>query len=268
MGTSSKAVKKTALTAMKGNGIGFIVPAMVFTFIVLCCFILPELFLFANNLKFLYPIVSFILMVFLVLPLFLGVLRLFWRKFLGSKELTGAVFYYFSDKLLYCKVLKLISKLGMRMLWFGIIFFLPYFATMILSSAKTYELFGLEMPSFLSNIWIISNFFKLSAILLLVRVMLRSYLVPFLIVADEDMETEEAIHLSQIISANSRLDFLILIISFLPWIILTFFCIPTVFTVPYMFMAYIVHCRFVTAKYNRAVEEMNRNDTPTFAADF
>ena len=96
--------------------------------------------------------------------------------------------------------------------------------------------------------------------------MLKYYLAPFLIVADENMEVGEAIHMSSTVSKNVMLDIIYLFLSFLGWIALSVLIIPLVFTMPYMLTSLSFHVRFAIAEYNKRVEKINQSDIPTFAA--
>ena len=96
--------------------------------------------------------------------------------------------------------------------------------------------------------------------------MARYYIAPFLLIADEDMDAAEAIHMSDVISKSTMLDFIYLFFSLLGWIILSVLVIPIMFTLPYIITSVSVHTRFAIAEYNKRVDKQNSDTFPTYVA--
>ena len=111
-------------------------------------------------------------------------------------------------------------------------------------------------------------YFAAPVVIILIAIMLKYYLAPFLFVADEDMDVMEAIHKSTVLTRATAVDFLILVLSFLGWILLSVLVMPLIFTLPYMVMSYVVHSRFAVANYNKVVKEFKKEGTDNaFSAD-
>jgi len=107
---------------------------------------------------------------------------------------------------------------------------------------------------------------KSVAVAVLVAIMFKYYLAPFLVVADEEMDVYEALHKSTVLSRATVMDFIILILSFLGWIILSVTVIPLIFIIPYFMVSYLVHSRFSVANYNNVVKEFNVSQS-SFSAE-
>ena len=91
-------------------------------------------------------------------------------------------------------------------------------------------------------------------------------MAPFLIAADEDMEVDEAIHMSDTISKRTMLDFIYLFFSFFGWILVSVLVFPLIFTMPYILISFGVHVRFAIAEYNKRIDLKTRESSNTFVA--
>lgn len=262
----SSVVKTTAKTAMRGSFLKCIIVGAAFVFSVLAGVYVSELIDFVSNYAVstaFFAIYSFLLL----FPLFLGMLRFFRRLIWGEEDGPVLIFHYFSSKALYIRAIRLGLFLGIRIATAALILFLPVILIEIFTGNALYDMLGISMPLWISNLWALSVFFKAAAGVGLFFVALKWYLAPFLYVADEKMEAQEAINMSSIVSRGTALDFFMLVLSFALWILLSIFMIPIVFTLPYFIAAYSVHCRFAVSHYNRAVDSMNGTDEPSFSAD-
>lgn len=255
MAISSASVKTTARSALKGKYVKAMVIAAVFTFSCFCCMLVSSIIANITALKYIYATVITVCITFLQLPLLLGTIRTFWHMFMGADVSPISVFYYFSSGALYDKALRVTLKLTLRFLVCAAIVAIPVIIIEAMSQPAVYERFGLEMPSFASNFWVLANFIKIVGGFIIVLITLRYYLVAFLLVADEEMEIAEAINMSRIISRSTAADFIMLILSFALYILASIFAIPLIFTIPYFIMAYLVHCRFAVARYNKFATE-------------
>ena len=127
-----------------------------------------------------------------------------------------------------------------------------------------YDALKIPIPLWTSNLYFLSLFLKSVASVILAFVMARYYIAPFLLIADEDMDAAEAIHMSDVISKSTMLDFIYLFFSLLGWIILSVLIIPIMFTLPYIITSVSVHTRFAVAEYNKRVDKQNSETFPTF----
>ena len=91
-------------------------------------------------------------------------------------------------------------------------------------------------------------------------------MAPLFFVADDNIDANEAMHMSTVISRKTSIDFVYLCFSFIGWLLLSILIVPLIFTLPYMLTSYAVHIRFAVAEYNRHIEQINKIDFPEFTA--
>lgn len=258
-------IKKTAKTAMSGKFLKCVIASAVPIFACLICLFISDLIGFATH-NAVFISVFALLIFFLVIPLFLGTLRFFRRLLWNEDDAPLLVFHYLSSAELYKKALRFTFALGVRILGVGALLMLPAFIVELFTGTFLYDFLGIDMPTWISGLWIVSVFLGAAAQVMLFFGCLRWYLAPFLFVADEEMDVSEAIHMSTIISRGTALEFFLLLCSFALWILASVLMLPIVFTVPYFISAYIVHSRFAVAQYNRVCDEVNGSDVPSYAA--
>lgn len=263
MAAGTKAVKKTAITTFKSNAIPCTIAGLILVFSYFCCILTSTLFSFVN-LGFLDLLFKYVLIFLLIFPLLMGLLRYNWRIIFNMKDDCISVFHYFSDKKLYFKCLKLEIILILKAFSRSIVFFLPALFVKLFSQKFFYDLFNLRMPVWAGNLGPVFNGLLTFGFVLLIFMMLKYYLTPMLLVADESIEIEEAIHMSNIISKKSVIDFIFLCGSFLLWYFASFLIFPLVFTLPYMVLSYLYHCRFAVAEYNSDIKILNNRENQFF----
>ncbi len=257
----SKIVKITAKTALSGNMLKAIIVSAVFLF---CCFICNySAGIFSYTGYYVFSDIIYILMsIFILTPLFLGLLRYIWRMLFSVYDNPVSVFYYLSEKAIYIKALKFIFNLIFKALPVGILLYFPNILLWFFSKDFFYQTFDLTMPLWVANINQLLVILNLVAGVILIFYMLKFYLAPILFVADEEMAVEETLHMSAVISRKSSLDFIYLATSFIGWILLSVLVIPLIFTLPYLLSSYAVHVRFAIAEYNKHIalkNEMGNN---------
>ncbi|MGN0494071.1 MAG: hypothetical protein ACI4F7_10525 [Acutalibacteraceae bacterium] len=265
MTAGSSVVKLTAKTALKNNWLKCIFASLtpIFSFFVL--FFSADYISYISNDAAAYVILA-LMLIFIFMPLLLGTVRFFWRMIFGAEDRQAALFYYFSDKQKYKRAVHMAAALVLRGIGFGIILFCPAIVVDIFSGVKFYDLINIPIPIWTGNLYYVSVFLKAAASVLLFFIMSKYYLAPFLIVADENMEIAEAVHMSCTVAKNTILDFISLLFSFLGWILISFFIFPLVFTMPYFITSLCVHVRFAVADYNKRIEKSAQNSFPTYAA--
>ena len=266
MATASTIVKKTAKAVLKDNWTEAIVLGSVVVFANIIFYIAVSLF------SMVVPGVVTVLItaaaeILLIFPLTFGGIRSFWLLMCDQKNVLPEVFYYFSSGESYFKAIKLFTSLLSKMFFMGILLIIPSIIADALSSAKVYEFFQLSAPAWTSNISVVSVFLKTAAGVIILVLMLKYYLAPFLLIADEQMDVQEAIHKSTVLSKATGMDFIFLFFSFLGWIFLSLFLIPLIVTVPYFIVSYMVHSRFSVANYNKVVNRLGTNNQENNYAD-
>ena len=267
MTISSSVVKKTAKSALTNHWLEAMGVGIIFLFAVFVLYISASLLSVALP-SVAVALIILGLMLFILLPLFLGVLRAFWLIMWEKDAAILSVFHYFSSRDSYIKALRLFSVLTSKAVFIGVLLLAPAFITDILSSVKIYEQLGFSAPAWASNLWVVSIFLKAAAGVILALIMLKYYMAPFLIIADEQMDVHEAIHKSTLLSRACATDFVSLIFSFLGWILLSVLAIPLIIILPYFLVSYMVHSRFAVASYNKMVSSVNGvNEKNRFSAE-
>ena len=266
MSISSIAVKKTALTSLKGKYLESLVTVTIYIFACLICLFCAEI---------ISPVIGgfgtviflAFLLALILLPITLGLA--FWgvRLIFANDANPLTLFNYFTDRARYTRAIKLSLPLTVKTVYTGVILFIPCFFCDLIANGKIFTLVGAEIPLWTSGFSGVSAILKFLASLFLIIIMLKYYLAPFLLAADKDMDPMEALHISKVIALRSKKDFIWLILSFTHYILLCVLMIPLIFIMPYFTASYAVHCRFAVAAYNKVADSMNSPDIPSFNPD-
>ena len=154
--------------------------------------------------------------------------------------------------------------IAVRLLANGALLLSPCLIVRIFASSRLYSIINVPMPVWAGSLIYVASFLGVLGGLALFFLMLKLYIAPFLFVADCNMDADEAINMSTIISKRTSSDFFWLIISFSGYIIAGIFVIPLIFILPYFVCAYLVHCRFAVAQYNRDADRFNTDNSTTY----
>ena len=268
MSATSKVVRETARTALKGHWVNVSIACITVAFCYFICDYAVYFLSIPTN-QTVATVAMCTLSFFLLLPLLLGLLRYVWRLIFGMHEHPIGIFYYFTEPVKYARALKLWVALLIRGLLFGVLLFLPALAVQILASATLYDLIHMPMPLWASNLGYVALLLKSVASVALFFIMLRYYMAPFLAFADENASTAEVIRLSITIARITAIDFLQLLLSFLGWALLSLLIVPAIFTAPYLLTSCCVHARFSIAQYNKLINTPSKPENiPIYAARF
>lgn len=263
MSQSSQVVKITAKASLKNKWVMPIIVTSIFLFTVLICYnIASVLSIIAGDIPANVLLVALVLLI--VCPMFLGAIRYFWRNLFNMNDKPVSVFYYFSGKKVYLRAMWFVLAFSLRMLLFGLLLNIPRFIVELMSRSFLYELIGMAIPVWTANLTYVTVFLKVLATVILFFVMLKYYMAPVLFVADDNMDSGEAMHMSSIISKKTSIDFIYLCLSFVGWIILSVLIIPLIFTIPYIATSYLIHVRFSVAEYNKHIETTAQNIYPSY----
>lgn len=262
----SPVIKKTAKTALSGHWPQAITVSTVLLFSFFVGQIAASLTAIALGTAG-HLLFSVAFTVFVLSPLFLGVLCWFRRVLWGQNDGLLLIFKYFSSKSEYRRALHFTLILTAKITVSAIILFFPCIIVWILSSEWFYSLFNLPFPVWTSSLWTLNSFLGIIGTFALVFVIIRYYLSAFLFISDSTIHPAEAVNMSTIISKRSGGDFLGLFLSFAGWLLLSFFIAPLIFTMPYFIESYIVHCRYAITAYNRDIDRFNAQNTPHFRAE-
>lgn len=267
MTIASATIKKTAKESIKSNFINVI----IVTCVVLFCYLINNniastFYLVGGNL--LANVLFYLMNLLILIPVFFGGLRYFWRLLCGVTDNPLSVFNYFSSKEDYKKVLKLTVYIIFKTLLTAILLLIPYIVVMVISNIEIYKVLDIPIPLWTTNLSNITAFLKSIALIGTLFLMLKYYLAPMLIIADENMDVNEAIHMSVVISKNTTFDFVFLLFSMIGWILLSLLFIPLLYTLPLFIMVYLTHCSFAVNEYNERINKINNENSPSFMAGF
>ena len=263
----SKVVKATAKSTLKNN---YSISLFCSTALITVCFLgiyisYPLSIILGSLFSNLFTI---LFSIFISAPLFLGVVRFFWRLSFSADDSPIIIFYYFSQKKLYLKTLKFIFNLFLKLLPSLILLTIPPIAIYLISNGKIFDILKITPPLWSANLNNVIVLITTLSIIIFLFILFKYYLSLSLFIADDNIDSAEAIHMSTIISKKTALDFAYLVISFLGWILISFLVFPLIFLLPYMITAYCTHARFAVAEYNKHIENISSNIFPTFHADF
>lgn len=197
---------------------------------------------------------------FLISPLLYGTLRWFWFTSSDADVPINEIFCYFIDAKSYLRAQSLSFRIFMRIAFVMTIGLLPSIIVMLLSSPSVYELFGFSLPYWTASIWLLGQVLLLFGIIFSFILLMRYFAAPILMINDNSITPQEALHLSVIISKNAGGKTIGFLFSFAGWGLLSLLFIPLLYSIPYFMCAYAVFCRFLINHYNRLVA----TPTPTF----
>lgn len=253
MSASSSNVKLMAKAILKDNFLKTLIACTILTFSWILSINLAGLLSYVTGML-MAEIISAVMIIFIVLPLSLGVLRYIWRMIFFVCDNPISVFYWFSEKKLYIKAMKFIGHFVLRIAFWFILLNIPSILLYILSKSFVFELLGIATPLWTANLGYYSTFLTNISIAIVFLIMLKFYMAPLLFIGDEDIDVSEAMYTSSVIARKSSVDFVGLIFSSFGLIILSFFVLPLPFTLPFLLSYYVVHTRMAVTEYNQHIE--------------
>lgn len=256
MAIPSKATKSTAKSALKGNWLVASSACLTFVSAVILVFFSCSLLALVVP-GFVAETVLYILIVFLIAPIFLGLIRFFKNLIFEKITNISEIFVYLSSVSAYKRALRLILELLVRAIFYGTICFLPAGTVKLITTEFFFGILNIDIPLWTQSLNTLLAFLLGIGALATFIIMLRYYLAPFLLVGDDDMTVGEAIHMATIISRRSSNELWGLILSFTGWILLSLLMIPLTFTLPYFLCSLLVHCRFAITNYNLSLQQKN-----------
>lgn len=250
---SVKAVKSTARTVLKGNWVASSISSLlpiIFFFASEYFFEVLKTVFFYKPMVILLTVIFLSLNLFLGFPLILGTVRSFWRIANGESADISENFYFFSSSKRYFKAFSFIILFFGRIILISFVLLLPSLIIEFISNGNMGLLFGFATPLWMTNFYMVAILLRIVAVLFIIFMLLSQYLSIFIFAVNDDIDPLVAIHLSGKASSQSVGGFVSLFFSMLFWILISFLVAPAVFTLPYIIMTYVVHCRFACVAYN------------------
>ncbi len=262
MTIGTKVIKLNARNILKTYIAPCFFAGLIFLFSYFGFYMLCSIFAYINMQTF-AGLLLYAIILFIISPLFLGLLRFYWRLTFDEFDNPISIFYYMSDKKLYFKAVKLIFSLALKLIFRIALYMLPAIIISVLVSQPFYSTFDISMPLWVSYLSHIKNGLIVLCLIIAFLSMLRYYLSPILFVINDTIDIDEATNMSSIISKKSATDFIYLFLSLVFWIIASVFVLPLIFTIPYFCLCYIVHSKNAIAEYNahiQAINDINNNN--------
>lgn len=207
------------------------------------------------------------LLFFVLCPLLLGAIYYFRRLIWQQEDNVLIVFKYFSNLGEYKRALRFTMLIFTKIALSALLVFSPCIVIWLLSNDALYQLIGTSIPIWSLNLDALNDFALIIAAFVLAFILLKYYLAAFIFTSNDDIDPSEAINMSTIISKRTGGDFFGLVLSFIPWLLLSLFVAPLLYTLPYFLTSYAVHCRFAITTYNLDVERFNSSNAPSYTAD-
>lgn len=257
---SVKSVKTNALLALKGNwssAIGAMaVPTLAVLAVVLFCD--AAAYIVASYvLQLVFYTLSLITGVFIGIPSFLGVLRIYKDIYdLGKADFTQ-VFFYFSKPSRYFRAVRYILSVAIPIALASFLLLSPSIALDYISEGGIDFLFNQGIPIWVSNLSVIATFLRCAAVAVIILIAIKFYMSAYIFVINDYLSPIEIIRSSFDVSYYSNPAFITLLFSMLGWALLGFLIIPAIFTVPYMVMSYVTHAKYAVTFYNNNLSNQN-----------
>ncbi len=202
---------------------------------------------------------------FFCMPILYGALRWFWYTSRESDLPISEIFFYLANGKSYLRALSLSFRVFVRIMCVLFLCYIPSITVIILRSPKTYELFDSSMPYWVESFWILGSLLNLLGFVASFFLLLRYFAAPILMINDNAVSPQEALHLSVIISKNANGKTLGFILSFFAWYLLSLLYLPLIFTLPYFLCAYAVYCRSLINNYNNSLGNFNNTGFSGYA---
>lgn len=254
-----KAVKHTAKTALKNKWPSaicvFAVAVAAFSARMLLATLLSMIF--ANQLS--SPIASFVSLgvnaflqvidLFAVAPLYLGVLRWFWRLTAGAEESVYTLFYYYNSSAEYKKAIGVAFGFIWRYTLYSIICFLPMSAAIALQGLTAYA--PMQFSVVLTVLLLYAVVFTaILGVILLILLLSKIFPVAGVLFSDETLSARECFRIAKMISKGRRGGFMYLLLTFFGYMAMCVIAIPILWVAPYMLASFSVFTRYSITDFN------------------
>lgn len=253
---TSSVVKNTIAASLKGRRAPALLASLCCVFACLICSLINSVLsiAFVGSFSFVPYIFGAVLSFFVLMPLFLGTVRYFWRFTDGAEDSPSEVFFYFSSFSLYKRAISCVFAVGLRCAVVVILCLLPYIAVSLFCEGWIFRFLGAEMPIWAQGLVLVQGFLLVAGSLGGGLLALRYYLFSAVVVMDDEIHPLEALRISSMVARQSQGSFLELLFSLLGWILLSFLLVPLFYTAPLFFGCYAVHCRYAIVNYNESLK--------------
>ena len=254
MSVQTMAVKHTAKTVLKGKWMKSLGVSSVFTFSCLILIYLMDLAgsYFGDRVGIGLGVLC---VLFLLMPLGLGVRLFFWRMIFGAEDSIATAFYWFSHKKRYQKAIGFCLFWSARLLLWGVLCFLPFLVTKILQDGTVFRWLHIPLPIWTANLSFLSWIFFVIGFAMWIFATVRYYAAPVLFVAESDSSPKEILLQARQVSRDSLPEFIALFFSCFWWILSCILFVPLFFLLPYFSVLLCVHTRFSVFAFNKSLQQ-------------
>ncbi len=252
---STGEIKKTAKSIMKGKYIPCLTTGLIFLFASIALFFLCDI-ISSVTMVYMGTFLFVVLLLFLIFPLFMGVIRYFFRISDDVTDNPVSIFYYFSDFKTYDRIFGFTVRIFLKLAFSGFVLFLPYALLKLFSSTFIYDKLNVLTPTWTPILSTVGDFALVIAIILYVIINLKYYLSFYIFASSDYITGSDAIKYSVIISRRTKADFLFLIFSMVGYIILSVLLVSILFVFPLFISVYVVHSRCAVNQYNETITNL------------
>ncbi|MGN1051640.1 MAG: hypothetical protein ACI4QE_05005, partial [Acutalibacteraceae bacterium] len=193
------------------------------------------------------------LTVILTLPLLTGYFRLCCNIVNKRQASVGDIFYYFKSFSCFKKALSLNIRILFRV-------FIVLCASMVIPTAiKLSEKIFPALASFLN---IFSIVLMVLSVVFTVFYAVRFLMAQYIFIENQELESYETMHIYKDAIKGNNSNYILLLISFTPLILLCFFVVPAIFVIPYIFVSFANSTKWLMMIFKRKNEE-NSDDRIT-----
>ena len=253
MSVSSSTVKQIAKENLKNNYLKAFVSCSVLVLAWVLQVNIGGLLLDVTGNIFAFAI-SVLIGIFLVSPLALGILKYFYNVSGKTVENPTAIFYWFSERKLYFKALKFTLHFTLRTALWLLVLNIPSILLFAFSKTFFFELLDIAPPVWSASLEYYAVFLRNISFVAVFFIMLKFYMAPMLFVADDNANVDECMYNSSVIARKSSIDFIGLIFSSAPLLLLSLFVLPLPFVLPYLLCYYVTHIKISVEEYNSHIE--------------
>ena len=194
---------------------------------------------------------SAIFTLIIMLPLLFGTLRWFWLVTGGGDPGVGEVFHYFSSARSFFKALGISVSIFWRLVLGAVLCFAPYAIVSVLTNSEFYDFIGISMPTYMSSLYSIGTILETLGFFLLLLWISGYALFYVAMFSNPELSTRQTLKLTASLSKQNRMRFVGFFLSFLGWILFSFFMLPLLFFVPFFMSSLCIYGREVYRSLQR-----------------
>ncbi len=190
-------------------------------------------------------------------PLYMGAFRWLWNMLSGADEPMSTLFFYYDNLSDYKKSISLGFNFMLRILLWSIAALIPFvfFMALCLASSSYESNFGMVTVIIVFFLTVLSAVF---GIIFIIAKLCKYILAIPMIFADENLSVKDVFYLSKRIIKGKRAGLMLLVISFVGWLLLCLLAIPMIWVLPYFATSVLAYLRNIITEIEQ--QNMMKNE--------